>query len=42
MISIKNRQKTIPFSTIAYRKKAEKILNEANLKEVNSKIFVFF
>lgn len=27
MISIKNRQKTIPFSTIVYRKKAEKILN---------------
>ncbi len=27
MISIKNRQKTIQFSTIAYQKKAEKILN---------------
>jgi rRNA maturation RNase YbeY len=27
MISIKNRQKTIPFSTAAYQKKAEKILD---------------
>ncbi|MBP6892222.1 rRNA maturation RNase YbeY [Candidatus Babeliales bacterium] len=27
MITIKNRQKNIPFSTIAYRKKAEKILD---------------